>query len=118
VQLGEAGASKTNDRLWPIRERCKRAAVFAGIIMANDPVNVAICGARMYSIEQYEIEAAAYNDFLVLWEHRAFEQQRLGQAFYNHFKLHSLANQMGLNQLYEATEREALLLISNRFLIR
>lgn len=55
---------------------------------------------------------------MALWEQGAFEQQRLGQAFYNHFRLHALTDQASLHQLYEASEREAIRLISSQFLIR
>lgn len=67
---------------------------------------------------QYEIEKAACEEFLAFWEQGTFEQQRLGQAFYNHFRLHALTDQASLHQLYEAGEREAIRLISSQFLIR
>lgn len=32
-----------------------------------------------------QIERAAYEEFAPLWSQGRFEDQRLGQAFYNHF---------------------------------
>jgi hypothetical protein len=34
-------------------------------------------------VEQLEIEIAAFDEFLILWKDEIFQQQRLGQAFYN-----------------------------------
>lgn len=55
-----------------------------------------------------QIERAAYDEFLRLWDSGAFENQRLGQAFYNHFRLHRLSDQSGLQALYEADGKQAL----------
>lgn len=66
----------------------------------------------------YEIEASKYKDFLAAWERADFEQQRLGQAFYNYFKLHSLTDQASLLGLYEANGDAAVELIQRCFLIR
>ncbi|MCB2250329.1 hypothetical protein [Pseudomonas chlororaphis] len=65
-----------------------------------------------------EIEHAAYDDFLSLWGQGKFEKQRLGQAFYNHFRLHRLADQACLRGLYEADGEKALVVIAGLFQIR
>jgi len=57
-----------------------------------------------------QIERAAYEEFVRLWSQGSFEQ-RLGQAFYNHFNLHKLADQASLRSLYEADGKKALRLI-------
>ena len=41
----------------------------------------------MESMPRLEIERVAYQEFLTLWERGTFDNQRLGQAFYNHFRL-------------------------------
>lgn len=66
----------------------------------------------------YEIEAARYKEFQGLWANGSFGQQRLGQAFYNHFKLHAMADQTGLNALYEANSDQANMMIAQLFSIR
>ena len=43
-----------------------------------------------------EIESAVYDEFLDLWDLGIFKEQRLGQAFYNHFRLHHLTDQTAL----------------------
>ena len=65
-----------------------------------------------------EIESARYNEFLNLWEQGAFDQQRLGQAFYNHFRLHQLADQAVLQGLYETDGEKAGAVIFRVFRIR
>lgn len=65
-----------------------------------------------------EIEQAAFADFLERWHQGAFAQQRLGQAFYNHFKLHALSEQAELHALYEADGKKALALIARLFDVR
>ena len=50
---------------------------------------------------QLELEKKAYHDFLTLWRADKFHGMRLGQAFYNHFKLHRLKDQDQLRNLYE-----------------
>ncbi len=44
-----------------------------------------------------------------------FVHQRLGQAFYNHFNLHKLADQTSLQGLYEADGEKASRLIMRLF---
>jgi len=46
-----------------------------------------------------QIERAAYEEFICLWSQGSFEHQRLGQAFYNHFKLHKLTDQARLRSI-------------------
>lgn len=65
-----------------------------------------------------ELERARYEEFQALWVQADFGDQRLGQAFYNHFKLHRLKNQDLLYELYEADGDKALALIRRIFLIR
>lgn len=65
-----------------------------------------------------EIEMAAYDEFLVQWNQDAFPQQRLGQAFYNFFNLHKLADQTLMTELYEADGKKATALISRVFKFR
>lgn len=65
-----------------------------------------------------EIESASYEEFLDLWEQGAFDQQRLGQAFYNHFRLHRLTDQTVLQGLYEADAEKAGAVISRVFRVR
>ncbi|CRM11438.1 hypothetical protein [Pseudomonas sp. 31 R 17] len=62
-----------------------------------------------------QIERAAYEEFARLWSLGSFEQQRLGQAFYNHFKLHKLTDQAALRSLYEADGEKASGLILRLF---
>jgi hypothetical protein len=65
-----------------------------------------------------EIEKAAFDEFLELWDKGAFESQRLGQAFYNHFRLHRLSEQSLLQGLYESHGEKALCVIAEIFEIR
>lgn len=53
-----------------------------------------------------QIERAAYDGFLRLWDSGSLENQRLGQAFYNH--LHRLSDQSGLQALHEADGKQAV----------
>lgn len=62
-----------------------------------------------------QIERVAYAEFLQLWDSGAFENQRLGQAFYNHFRLHRLSDQSGLNALYEADGKQAMKVLVESF---
>jgi hypothetical protein len=62
-----------------------------------------------------QIERAAYEEFARLWSQGRFEHQRLGQAFYNHFNLHKLADQAPLRRLYEADGEKASELILRLF---
>ncbi|WP_313430522.1 hypothetical protein [Pseudomonas sp.] len=62
-----------------------------------------------------QIERAAYEEFVRLWRQGHFEHQRLGQAFYNHFNLHKLADQAALRDLYEAGGEKASGLILRLF---
>ncbi|MGE8147431.1 hypothetical protein ACQKP7_19905 [Pseudomonas frederiksbergensis] len=58
-----------------------------------------------------ELEKSAYEDFQILYSAGHFSGQRLGQAFYNHFKLHRLADQQPLKGLYEADGHSAIKII-------
>ena len=64
------------------------------------------------------IERAAYDEFLELWEKGNFESQRLGQAFYNHFRLHRLSDQTLLQGLYESDGKKAHRAIAEIFHVR
>ncbi|MGE7958677.1 hypothetical protein ACQKQA_19175 [Pseudomonas sp. NPDC089530] len=72
----------------------------------------------MNNQSKLEIESAVYDEFLGLWSQGKFEKQRLGQAFYNHFRLHQLTNQAYLQGLYEADGEKALLAITRLFQIK
>jgi hypothetical protein len=72
----------------------------------------------MESMPRVEIERVAYQEFLSLWERGTFGNQRLGQAFYNHFRLHHLSDQTRLFDLYEADGDKAMTAISRLFQIR
>ncbi len=72
----------------------------------------------MIADEALELERARYEEFKALHTQGDFGNQRLGQAFYNHFKLHKLKNQDLLHELYEADENKALTIIQRIFLIR
>ncbi|CAI8850808.1 hypothetical protein EMIT0324P_11883 [Pseudomonas chlororaphis] len=52
-----------------------------------------------------------------MWDRGIFKEQRLGQAFYNHFRLHHLSDQTALYNLYEADGEKALVAISRLFRI-
>ncbi|HGN2667548.1 TPA: hypothetical protein ACKR04_002853 [Pseudomonas aeruginosa] len=62
-----------------------------------------------------QIERAAHAEFFRLWAEGRFVHQRLGQAFYNHFNLHKLADQTSLQGLYEADGEKASRLIMRLF---
>ncbi|WP_317850697.1 MULTISPECIES: hypothetical protein [unclassified Pseudomonas] len=47
-----------------------------------------------------------------------FENQRLGQAFYNHFRLHCSGDQALLHRLYASDGKKALSAIADIFHIR
>lgn len=53
------------------------------------------------------IERAAYDEFIRLWDSESLKQQRMGQAFYNHFNLHQLNDQDSLCKLYEVDGNKA-----------
>ncbi|GAB5336116.1 hypothetical protein PFUM301597_06010 [Pseudomonas fluorescens] len=74
-------------------------------------------GATLDSAIRPDIERAAYDEFLALWDRGEFKNQRLGQAFYNHFRLHRLSDQTRLNGLYESHGNKALSAISEIFQI-
>lgn len=62
-----------------------------------------------------QIERAAYERFVLLWCQGIFELQRLSQAFYNHFNLYKLTDQVGLHGLYEADGDKVSRLIERLF---
>ncbi|WP_338525237.1 hypothetical protein NUH87_06235 [Pseudomonas batumici] len=72
----------------------------------------------MSSTPPLEIESPRYDEFLELWERGAFDGQRLGQAFYDHFRLHRLNDQAVLQGLYEADGEKARAMVSRVFQIR
>ncbi|MCQ2998946.1 hypothetical protein NLO98_04130 [Pseudomonas syringae] len=61
------------------------------------------------------IESAAYDEFLELWEQGSFDQQRLGQAFYNHFRLHRVNDKRLVDGIYEHDGEKALIAIASLF---
>lgn len=64
---------------------------------------------------QYEIEKKSYYNFCNMRYSGKFKGQRLGQAFYDHFKLHKLSDQDSLKNLYELEGKDAQQLISKLF---
>lgn len=64
---------------------------------------------------QLQLEKKAYHDFLKLWRGDKFRGLRLGQAFYNHFRLHRLTDQDQLRGLYEKDGDEAHKVIGQVF---
>jgi hypothetical protein len=64
---------------------------------------------------QLQLEKKAYHDFLKLWHGDKFRELRLGQAFYEHFKLYRLADQDQLHGLYEKDGDEAHKVIGQVF---
>ncbi|MBV4504084.1 hypothetical protein HU751_004425 [Pseudomonas sp. BW13M1] len=61
------------------------------------------------------LERLAYERFLAAWEQGAFTGQRLGQAFYNHFRLHAMDDQLLLGDLYDCDGTRALKRIAQLF---
>ncbi|MBD9618318.1 hypothetical protein ABH908_005944 [Pseudomonas frederiksbergensis] len=61
------------------------------------------------------LEKNAYQEFHAMHRAGNFSGQRLGQAFYNHFKLHRLSDQQQLKGLYEADGKSALKIIERVF---
>ncbi len=53
------------------------------------------------------VEEAEYRRFLRFFESGEFGNQRLGQAFYNHFNLHKVRDQDSLGNLYELDDDAA-----------
>lgn len=105
---------------------CFKEAVVAGSLVYSgyilyylaDTAHSPSVQACKGSTPHLEIESARYDEFLDLWEQGAFDQQRLGQAFYNHFRLHQLADQAVLQGLYEIDAEKAGAVISRVFRIR
>ena len=62
-----------------------------------------------------DLEKKQLEVFKNLWFNGKFRNQRYGQAFYNHFKLHKLSNQDSLQNLYEKDGEEAKKLIGKLF---
>lgn len=61
------------------------------------------------------IEKAEFAYFMGKINRGEFGNQRLGQAFWNHFSLHKMADQSALQNLYEKDGEEALNLIRDLF---
>ena len=61
------------------------------------------------------IEKIQYKTFLNRWSSGHFMHQRFGQAFYNYFSLHKLADQDRLLGLYEKDGVEAMDLVNQLF---
>lgn len=47
-----------------------------------------------------QLEEKAFKSFMKLFKDGKFGSQRLGQAFYDHFKLHLIVDQKQLNNIY------------------
>lgn len=67
------------------------------------------------SNEKFSLELRAYQMFMQDFGDKKFGNQRLGQAFYNHFDLHKMTDQNSLRNLYEKDGREATSLIGLLF---
>ena len=65
---------------------------------------------QYHSIEQVEYEAFAQK-----FKAGEFGNQRYGQAFFNHFKLHKMTADVDLNRLYEMDGDDARLQIHALF---
>lgn len=63
-----------------------------------------------------QLECHRYTLFMKQFNQGKFKGQRLGQAFYDHFNLHKLANQDQLCGLYEADGKYALEIIGKVFM--
>lgn len=63
------------------------------------------------------LELRAYNQFLKQYNEGCFPGQRIGQAFYNEFKLHKMHRQGDLKGLYEKDGSEAINLINQIFIL-
>lgn len=64
---------------------------------------------------QLQLEKRAYHEFLKLWRADKLRGQRLGQAFYNHFRLHRLVDQDQLRGLFNKDGDEAHKIIGQVF---
>lgn len=64
-----------------------------------------------------EIEAAEYNIFQEKFKNNNYAGLRYGQAFYNHFNLHKMADTV-MDKLYELDGDAAVVYISEHFNIR
>lgn len=62
-----------------------------------------------------DIESVEYDFFIRNFRQGKFGEQRLGQAFYNHFKLHKLSDQESVNRIYEKNDKDALNIINSVF---
>ena len=63
------------------------------------------------------VEGRAFDIFMAKFKSGTFGTQRLGQAFYNEFDLHKLADQTALHNLYAKDGEHALNLIKTLFTI-
>jgi len=61
------------------------------------------------------IEKHAYQRFMRDFKAKKFGTQRLGQAFYDHFKLHRLTDQGQLNNIYSKDGEHAIACIQAVF---
>lgn len=66
-------------------------------------------------LQQCSIEQAEWERFCKRFKDGGFGQQRLGQAFYNHFSLHKISDQSPLHNLYAKDGEHAKSLIKQLF---
>lgn len=67
-------------------------------------------------IDRPSIEKKEFDEFLLKYRHgRKYRGQRLGQAFYDHFKLSKMDQSPALSKIYEAYGDNALALIHETF---
>jgi hypothetical protein len=69
----------------------------------------------MTTFQWPSIDATAYAVFKKMFNAGTFAGQRFGQAFYNHYSLHKLADQTSLGSLYELDGAEARAKIEQLF---
>ena len=61
------------------------------------------------------VEKKEFDIFMAKYTQGEYTGQRLGQAFYNHFKLHKMHDQAVLSDLYETDGEKAINLIKKIF---
>lgn len=61
------------------------------------------------------IEKAKFEQFTADYKKGKYKGQRLGQAFYNEFSLHKVADQVALGNLYELDGTKAVAFINKLF---
>lgn len=63
-----------------------------------------------------QLEELEFKEFMKKFKAGKFGSQRLGQAFYDHFKLHRVCNQSQLNNIYAKDGEHAISCIRSCFI--